>query len=517
MDKYPPFPIDSNNKHILLLESMLCLYKKIQHILLINLNDIFKQSNLKILKDNTLINDTIKVLERSSFDFNTLLQTNVSEIDKNENLYIKYTNQLDQYVNDPIISEYSNNNNEEDSMEKEHIVKSNSQISTITSSSKQAKSKKTSYKQKKAHEVDKLSRFIQLIGNKEKTEVYLEMGCGKSYLIDNLMINNNDSLYIGIDMKEDLIANSTKQNLTKDNVIVLSSMITVSNFDKFFTDTICSSIKSKNKQLDHILLFGLHSCGNLTSDTLKFFVKYSNFSILAIVGCCLNLLKEYISPEAKQSSNFQSYYQGIGYDRKGNFLEQTLLFDYNEEEVGYPLSKHIIINHKEMFLSRTIRNSSMQKSTESHDINSLSCRKIFYRTLLQAFLEEYIPELSLSYGFKRVELEEKDTFNEYMTKILDNFTQNQNESIIIKVNQIKAAKNEIINAFIVKYTDKEKILWGVYIIRMKFAKLVEYIIALDRAIYLNENGISDVHLIKIFNESVSIRNILIYASKNNNN
>ena len=50
-------------------------------------------------------------------------------------------------------------------------------------------------------------------------------------------------------------------------------------------------------------------------------------------------------------------------------------------------------------------------------------------------------------------------------------------------------------------------------IRMKFSKLIEYIIALDRIIYLFENNIYNIRLIKTFNESLSTRNILIYASK----
>ena len=41
---------------------------------------------------------------------------------------------------------------------------------------------------------------------------------------------------------------------------------------------------------------------------------------------------------------------------------------------------------------------------------------------------------------------------------------------------------------------------------------IEYIIALDRVVYLLEKGITNVRLIKIFNEKLSTRNILIYAT-----
>ena len=69
-----------------------------------------------------------------------------------------------------------------------------------------------------------------------------------------------------------------------------------------------------------------------------------------------------------------------------------------------------------------------------------------------------------------------------------------------------------------KFYEENKFLYmkhyALNLIRIKFAKIVEYIIALDRIIFLMEKGINNVKLIRIFNNHISPRNLLIYASKN---
>lgn len=64
------------------------------------------------------------------------------------------------------------------------------------------------------------------------------------------------------------------------------------------------------------------------------------------------------------------------------------------------------------------------------------------------------------------------------------------------------------------YSEFENLFWAFYIIRIKFAKIIEYIIALDRIIYLKENNVENVELVKIFDDNKSARNLLIFATKN---
>ena len=489
--------MNSNNikDYYVLLSKMIELYEVIQPILLINLNDLFKEKNILLLKNNALIKDTITILKQNNFNFNALLQNEISPLENNkDNLYIKLSNTLKELLRDKCIE--SNGATEE-------------KMVILT------KNRKNLFKKKKDHEVRQLSNFIHGIFSKTKLETMLEMGCGKSYLTESLLKDNPNCLYIGIDMKEKLIEKSQQIN-SNQNVIVLSGIVTANNFDEFYLQNIKQHIKEHKKAEKNIFLFGLHSCGNLTSDTLRLFANHEFFSHLAIVSCCMNLLTEYVTPTAQQTELFKDYAANVGVNNKGEKLEQTLV--YTEEEAktaGYPLSNFMITQYPKMFLSRTIRNSAMQKNTETGEINSLQYKKILYRTYLQVFFEHYIPELALTYGFGKVDLNNEDTFKDYLFNILDVIKKDKDEAFHKKVDEIKSNADSILKEFLSKYEKEEiiNLLWGANMIRMKFSKLIEYIIALDRIIYLFENKIYNVRLIKTFNECLSTRNILIYADK----
>ena len=485
----------SNNikDYYVLLSKMIELYEVIQPILLINLNDLFKEKNILLLQNNALLKDTITILKQNNFNFNALLQNEIFDNNK-DNLYIKLSNTLKELLRDKCIE--SNGATEE-------------KMVILT------KNRKNLFKKKKEHEVRQLSNFIHGIFSKTKLETMLEIGCGKSYLTESLLKDNPNCLYIGIDMKEKLIEKS-QQIYSNQNVIVLSGIVTANNFDEFYIKNIKQHIKEHKKAEKNIFLFGLHSCGNLTSDTLRLFANHEFFSHLAIVSCCMNLLTEYVTPTAQQTELFKDYKANVGVNNKGEKLEQTLV--YTEEEAktaGYPLSNFMLTQYPKMFLSRTIRNSAMQKNTETGEINSLQYKKILYRTYLQVFFEHYIPELGLTYGFGKVDLNNEDTFKDYLFNILDVIKKDKDEAFHKKVDDIKSNAESILKEFLSKYEKEEVInlLWGANMIRMKFSKLIEYIIALDRIIYLFENKIYNVRLIKTFNECLSTRNILIYADK----
>jgi hypothetical protein len=212
---------------------------------------------------------------------------------------------------------------------------------------------------------------------------------------------------------------------------------------------------------------------------------------------------------------FKRYYTNIGYDSKGSFLEQTLLFEYNEHEIGYPLSKYMLDKYNEMFLSRTARNAAMQTKNVKESITSLSYKKLLYRALLQVFFERYITELSMVYGYAKVDVESGDTFKIYLLKALHDIEIkcNDNNTIKQKVNAVITNIDNILNEFMPMYMKYDKYLWTISFIHMRFSKPVEYIIALDRVLFLFENGVKEVKLVKLFNDMLSTRNILIYARK----
>jgi len=531
-NKYTGFNTNNYYSYISYFEELVSLYQSIQHILLISLNDVFLKNNLHSLLNDGLIRDTIDVIVKHEYDLNKILKTpeNFSESSGNDsiNMFLNYSKKCEELLSSNLIEHPFTEN------------KTNSLIA-IDNYSSYKKSKHTPImnKTKKNYEVEKLSQYMLDIIEKENLKNLIEMGCGKSYLTDSILLSD-DMVYIGLDRKDDLIDKSTKSN-KKKNLFVLNHEITLENFSEIFEKEIKSKL-NKNIDENKIMLFGLHSCGNLTSDTIKIFFQKKEFTHIVIVGCCLNLLKEYVSDEVqKESKIFKEYLSNIGYDNKGNFLEQTLLYEYDYAKVGFPLSHYILNKHKGLFLTRTVRNASMQSFPKKQDClidskKNLFYKKIFFRTLLQSFLEEFLVELKNVYGFGKIEINTDDDFCRYLNIVFKNLgkiikinsnkenPQIENENLLKKLNHLQSLmfeengysiKSSVLLEFLKTFDELENVLWAVYVIRLKFAKIIEYIIALDRIIFMVERGISNVHLVKIFDESVSVRNILIYATKSN--
>ena len=314
-------------------------------------------------------------------------------------------------------------------------------------------------------------------------------------------------------MNKKVIEKSQKTYEKYPNVYLINAFIDFDKFNNFYENNIKKILNSTNKLNKSIFLFGLHNCGNLTSNTLKIFLQNSYFKSIAIIGCCLNLLNEYINPELKASQEFIQFYNSIGYDKNNKFLDSSLIFDINNN-IGYPLSDYIKIKYKFIFFGKDIRNAAMLNNIENAPFDSFSTQKNFFRALLQKFLEENLEEYSNIYGLGKNKFIENCSFCEYLKDFLEQ-TKNKEKNINIIAKIENLIKN--INDISEKFYEKNKFLIGKHyalnLIRIKFAKIVEYIVALDRVIFLIEKGINNVKLIRIFNNHISPRNLLIYASK----
>ena len=272
-----------------LIDEFFNLFIEIKEIFSINLNDALKSNNYNKMISNKFLQDTELILKQYNNDINKILQlksfqetVNNINININDNLFIKYSLQYEKILENNLII-----NKEEDNIEG-HFS--------------QNISKDKIYKNKKDHEIKKLSDFI----NKSITndiEVLFEFGCGKSYLTDALLSTENKNLiYIGVDMNSKIIEKAKKTFEKYKNVHLINSYIDFEKFNEFYETNLKNILISNNKLNKNIFLFGLHNCGNLTSNTIKIFLQNNYFKSIAIIGCCLNLLNEYINPELKSLS-----------------------------------------------------------------------------------------------------------------------------------------------------------------------------------------------------------------------
>ncbi len=85
------------------------------------------------------------------------------------------------------------------------------------------------------------------------------------------------------------------------------------------------------------MITGIHQCGDLSSSSVKEFAHNKSVSHLCIVGCCYNRLTEKIDKPylLEHSVPFKRYFDSLGLDKCGRFLDDTL---QESGEAGFPLS-----------------------------------------------------------------------------------------------------------------------------------------------------------------------------------
>ena len=251
--------INHINDYKQLLDQFFDLFIDIKEIFSINLNDAFKSNNYNKMISNKFLKDTELILFQYNNDINKILQSkSFQEININnleDNLFIKYSLQYEKILENNLIL-----NKEEDNIQG-HFSQNITKIKI--------------FKTKKEHEIKHLSDFINKSITND-TEVLFEFGCGKSYLTDALLSTNNKNLiYIGVDMNSKLIENAKKTYEKYKNVYLINNYIEFEKFNEFYETNLKNILIQNNKLNKNIFLFGLHNCGNLTSNTLKIFLQNS--------------------------------------------------------------------------------------------------------------------------------------------------------------------------------------------------------------------------------------------------
>lgn len=593
-------------------------YYKIKDIILIN-NDILLDCNIIYLKNNKLILDTTEFIKLHNYNLKDCLNFKNKNIEQTKdnllinNLFIEYTEDFNKLTNDNCIEDFYTN--------KESFNSINSKLNN--------------YNYKKLYESNMLYNYFNIENNNHRIDNIIEFGCGKLYQLQDFEKINPFINYIGIDKKENLIekinyvknknttskidqnTSTAKKEIKKRNLKsikigrnvnlnVINKLVTKNNF----TDLYLKQIKPTIKTNTNTCLFGLHSCGDLTSEVIKIFVdfnknNYFKINKLYIVGCCLNLLSEELLIDIyNPNKNKLESLLNLGFDNNGEYLDRTIYVDSLNDIVcklysdslrhkadsilnksieslksnncGFPLSnfikKDFINNNYDCFLSRCSRLASMSSIVGENDLknNNLSKHNLFYIkkyliTVFEAFIN-YTEAFKEIKNFKGIlsffgnsfdfNLNKYSSLNEmfinYLYFIYNKLVQNSNNSnklLIVKklynnfdykmflerfnkiINEIQTYNNnnknliinndktiflEELNTDILHkintYINNDIYFYIVissYIIKLKFARIIEYIVAVDRIIYLLENNFYNSKLIKIFDPNLSLRNILI--------
>lgn len=216
----------------------------------------------------------------------------------------------------------------------------------------------------------------------------------------------------------------------------------------------------------------------MTPNCLKIFLEKKNIKTLCVIGCCYHLLVEEFSKNEFFSNNIQP--------------EEEI-----DDDPGFPMSN--FLKQKKYRLGRNARMLSLQSIHRIIAERELPSSNLFYRSLFELLKSEILHENDDS---KVGRIGNCIDFNEYMTKVAKKVKLNLNN-----INSTYFPDLEIRNQF------NRKLLNLFYLIRLSFAPILETLIMLDRYLYLKENNIKHVFLVKLFDPVVSPRCFGIVALK----
>jgi hypothetical protein len=159
---------------------------------------------------------------------------------------------------------------------------------------------------KKVHEVQRMAQYVSQLCSHARCSHVVDIGCGKAYFSQYLAFSFG--LYVlGVEgnsliQKSAITRTSTISKEWKNTVSDASRITyTATRIDSSLRPEDFQSLLSSHLPAPSLLtgtaLCALHACGDLSSETLRIFVRQQSIRGLFLVGCCYNLLTEHATHE----------------------------------------------------------------------------------------------------------------------------------------------------------------------------------------------------------------------------
>eukprot|EP01114_Cavostelium_apophysatum_P023889 TRINITY_DN9151_c0_g1_i1.p1 TRINITY_DN9151_c0_g1~~TRINITY_DN9151_c0_g1_i1.p1 ORF type:complete len:575 (-),score=129.37 TRINITY_DN9151_c0_g1_i1:21-1745(-) len=415
-------------------------------------------------------------------------------------------------------------------------------------------------KEKKRHEVIKMSRLTKEVCKSVGAKTVVDIGAGEGYIshylahkygLDVIAIESNSAivesgakrmqtvnrLYRGKRKRErekmeqeQTLENDKSEHQTSDEQHRTNKKVITTDVNdepealpQFVTKTLTNSnlheitemIRKKDEETTTansesttpvFAFIGLHTCGNLANMLIQLFLK-SDATALIDVGCC--------------------YHVEIDEGRMGLFGDCARVF---------PLSK-IVQGMKPciQWCSMKIATQASFRYTElGTDDSAVSCKTLAYRSVIEVVLNKHLSNFSNSesssteksqtseYRVKRVNGKHYTDFDVYIKEVCKRFCTRDraNKKWMNSSAIVEKLLPEFQDAY-KQYSAHFKNLVVFIALQMCLAPILETLIVLDRMIYICEQGVEagvaiSAGALPIFDPSVSPRNLALLAVKNSN-
>ena len=402
---------------------------------------------------------------------------------------------------------------------------------------------------KKVYEVDEMSKFVSKLCKKLGIHTIVDIGSGKAYLsaqlssavfenLFNVIAIDSSANYVESsvkrlslmkrrttifcikkgakleesDMKEENMNEEEKKHLVVDQYGKLvydpTKFQTFAQFIQSSTELnnlIKQKLNTDNELDEKFGLIGLHSCGNLSNSIINLFLSNKEKTaignedksrLLCNVACCYNLLNE------KYATDLESFIDVKKTNVKIDDSSKFPMSDYLNE-------KKYAIN----FNARSLACHSLDRCIKSiEDYRELNNDILWYRVVLQDILIDNYKE-----HFSK---ENTDEFNNMTIKIGRKFITNEKAMPTFVEYARKALErlelngdlitDEQINSYFVKHENRKHTFDAYVQLKLLISPVIEYVILLDRLIYLYEKKSTDTsnfkhYLVKLFDPALSPR------------
>jgi len=271
-------------------------------------------------------------------------------------------------------------------------------------------------------------------------------------------IENNLEMGVTSTVEESESAGDSK---TSENLLVTLTQFVEEGSD--IGDLVKKHFPGKS---DNFGLIGLHTCGDLAPTSLRTFLSSPGARFLCNVGCCYNHLTE----------------------------------DNLSTTQGFPLSHHL--QTKKFKLGRSARMLAVQPLDRLATSNTLPNKSLLWRAVLEVILSMVapsIPKTQRTVG--RIATKSKN-FVDYVRKAF----------VKLKV-EAEISDDRLMDIFTQYETQFSRKLQCFYQYRALFSPLVEAVILTDRLLFMQEQGVANTQLVKLFDANVSPRCYAIVSNK----
>lgn len=349
-------------------------------------------------------------------------------------------------------------------------------------------------KEKKNHEVEIIAGIVAALSKaRGRDHLIIDVGDGKGYLSSRLSLEFKLKV-LGIDgnLQNTVVAEKRNKMLSKKWKALVTKEAKRSNNEDIEVEAVQSDLyKTTSKMIfsktdlkklaqeafqddaiEDLCIVGLHTCGNLSPNSLKQFVENDDIKVVCNVGCCYHLIfEEFFNQEVRE-------------------LDQ-------QDDFGFPLSQHL--RDQRYQLGRNARMLASQCYERVIHHKDMPDESLFFRALFEKLLrEKWSPHDSKNVKLGRIKFK---TFEEYLKKGCKKCGI-----------EMDLSSDEIDQLLRDHETDRRLINLN-YFLRLLTAKVIETLILCDRFLFLLENGADDVFLVKIFDPVVSPRNYALIAIK----